>query len=209
MSITKSFYKRRLSMTQYDTQTSANKTKVSKTPKLLKSLRSRKSLNNTILPEDAAEVVKNYLIPMFDRKIRSKTKKQKTELTNQSFDITNSKGIITEELVLSSKLYEKLKVTQENNEILVKQNKEFQQIKEIKDSKEKNYQRMYLNSEANLQAVLMQVQEYSQEVRNYNQKNLFFISEKETYKKMYEKSTHEIALLTESLNFEQKKNDIR
>ena len=90
MSITKSFYKRRLSMTQYDTQTSANKTKVSKTPKLLKSLRSRKSLNNTILPEDAAEVVKNYLIPMFDRKIRSKTKKQKTELTNQSFDITNS-----------------------------------------------------------------------------------------------------------------------
>ena len=193
----------------YDTQTSANKTKVSKTPKLLKSLRSRKSLNNTILPEDAAEVVKNYLIPMFDRKIRSKTKKQKTELTNQSFDITNSKGIITEELVLSSKLYEKLKVTQENNEILVKQNKEFQQIKEIKDSKEKNYQRMYLNSEANLQAVLMQVQEYSQEVRNYNQKNLFFISEKETYKKMYEKSTHEIALLTESLNFEQKKNDIR
>ena len=74
MSITKSFYKRRLSMTQYDTQTSANKTKVSKTPKLLKSLRSRKSLNNTILPEDAAEVVKNYLIPMFDRKIRSKTK---------------------------------------------------------------------------------------------------------------------------------------
>ena len=196
-------------MTQYDTQTSANKTKVSKTPKLLKSLRSRKSLNNTILPEDAAEVVKNYLIPMFDRKIRSKTKKQKTELTNQSFDITNSKGIITEELVLSSKLYEKLKVTQENNEILVKQNKEFQQIKEIKDSKEKNYQRMYLNSEANLQAVLMQVQEYSQEVRNYNQKNLFFISEKETYKKMYEKSTHEIALLTESLNFEQKKNDIR
>ena len=196
-------------MTQYDTQTSANKTKVSKTPKLLKSLRSRKSLNNTILPEDAAEVVKNYLIPMFDRKIRSKTKKQKTELTNQSFDITNSKGIITEELVLSSKLYEKLKVTQENNEILVKQNKEFQQIKEIKDSKEKNYQRMYLNSEANLQAVLMQVQEYSQEVRNYNQKNLFFISEKETYKKMYEKSTHEIALLTESLNSEQKKNDIR
>ena len=196
-------------MTQYDTQTSANKTKVSKTPKLLKYLRSRKSLNNTILPEDAAEVVKNYLIPMFDRKIRSKTKKQKTELTNQSFDITNSKGIITEELVLSSKLYEKLKVTQENNEILVKQNKEFQQIKEIKDSKEKNYQRMYLNSEANLQAVLMQVQEYSQEVRNYNQKNLFFISEKETYKKMYEKSTHEIALLTESLNFEQKKNDIR
>lgn len=179
----------------------------SRSPKITQTLSTRKKPSRIINPEDAAEVVKNYIIPMFNQELRSRSTKHRHEQHGTTFDLSRSKGVITEELLLSSKLNERLKKTNKINQELSLKLEEFKQYSCQQD--DEKYEKLYRNSEANIQVLLFENAELNKQIRNlkFSQSSIF--EERNTYKRLYEENLKELSIVRQALGQEQGEIDIR
>lgn len=179
-----------------------------RTTKISQTLRIRKSNCRSINPEEAAEVVKNYIIPMFNQEFRSRSRQHRHEQHGVSFDLSRSKGVITEELLLSSKLYERLKKSEKTNQELSLVVEEIKQ-KNNQNLEDTKYLDLYHKSEVNVKALLFENLELNKQLTNSKLSQSLLLDEKNTYKKLYEENLKELSVVRQALSQEQGKIDIR
>ncbi|OMJ95735.1 hypothetical protein SteCoe_805 [Stentor coeruleus] len=182
-------------------------TGTSRSPKITQTLKTRKSQTRTINPEDAAEIVKSYIIPMFNQELRSRSTKNRHEQHGTTFDLSRSKGFITEELLLSSKLNERLKKTNKINQELSVKLEEFKQ-KGVQKADE-IYEKLYITSEANIKILLFENTELNKQITNLKFSQSLIYEEKNAYKRLYEESAKELSNIRQTLNQVQGEIDIR
>jgi hypothetical protein len=211
MKTAKSFLSRRLSKTPLDVTTAPFKTPQAKrlqSSGIAQKLRQRKSINTSISPELAAEVVRTYIIPMFDHKIRAKSNRSRNERLGITIDISNSKGTVAEELSLSSKLYEKLRKSENKN---AKLKQEYQEAVQTRNTSEENEQLKIelLNEQSLNKNLLEQIRLLGKESEDQKMSSVFIFHERNTYKKLFEDSSEELKVLRQSLSAEQESSDIR
>lgn len=172
-------------------------------------LKSRKKFIQSVSPEQASEVIKNYIIPLFEHKIKYKSLKHKTDIKDSRFSISNSKGPMGEELLLSSKLYEKLKRSEESKKRLAERCGEIEQGAEINLHEGKYYENMWVNSEINVKGFCFELNLMQKELNGKAQTIEKLNQEKEFFKGQFESCQIELRGKKEALETLELKFDIR
>ena len=156
----KSAHSNRLAKSPAETQSPLYQTrreKVIKSPGLVKTLNDRRKYARQVSPENAAEVIKHYIIPLFEHKVKKSVKgKLRQDSEGSSFSLAGSKNPIAEELVLSSKLYEKLKRSEESRIKLENKCSQFEQDMENGVEEEKMFEALYLDSLSTVKALALE-----------------------------------------------------
>ena len=172
-------------------------------------LKSRKKIIQSVSPEQASEVIKNYIIPLFEHKIKYKSLKHKSEIKDSRVSISNSKGPMGEELLLSSKLYEKLKRSEVSKKRLIERCGEFEQGAEIHLQEGKYYEGLWVNSEVNAKSFCFELNLMQKEMNSRGQETEKLTHEKEFFKAQLENCQIELSEKKEALEALELKLDIR
>lgn len=185
---TKSSYSQRSSKSPVDTQSNyyiTRQERLSKSPGLTQQLNKRKKFIESVSPEHASEVIKNYIIPLFEHKIKYKSIKAKSPGKDSRFSLSSSKGPVAEEILLSSKLYEKLKRTEESKRRLVEKCGEIQQEAELNAHFERYSENKLIDCEANVKSLCFELGVVQKSVCELNQEVEKLKVEKGVYHEKY------------------------
>ena len=181
-------------------------------PKLnrLRQITSRQKLDKKeVAPELAAQVVKNYILPMFESDTRAKFDMLRYETFRHKSSFSQEGNTVYSELKLSEKL---------NNEISTlktRLSEAFQTLQDNTQEKEKvtlenkRLEEEIFNSHANLQVLLQDNIRLQRELAGFKLSIGHMRSQVSKYKTMYEESIKEQQKLGKQISEEKAFNDIR
>jgi hypothetical protein len=181
--------------------------KLVKSPGLIQTLKTRKNFRK-VSPEHAAEVIKNYVLPLFEQKVR-KSSKVKQESSDSSFNLAGCKSAMAEEIFLSTKLYDKLKKSEESRQRLVEKCSQFEQNFENHLDDEKKFEMLYLESQSQLQMMIMENGNLLKIINGSQGEIMNIGSEKDFYREKYHQLQQEVSGLREELEKARSDLDIR
>ena len=173
----------------------------------LSTLRNRKRTIKNVCPEQAAEVIKNYIVPLFERRVRSKDRSRSNIRSGLSMD--SAAGPIPEEINLSSQLYSKLQFEQDNIKKITQKFGELQQERLIDDRGKEDLSSKIANLEINLEFLKMQLSQMAKEVDDVKGLYGWSINQMNFYKERSEDLEKVSFELASSLYIERAKSDIR
>ncbi|OMJ74407.1 hypothetical protein SteCoe_26663 [Stentor coeruleus] len=169
----------------------------------------RKS-KSEITSETAAEVIKEYILPMFRNDLR---KKNKTQLSNHKKShkkpLEIVPGSVYSEITLSEQLAGELQILKTSNEELEKQNKKLEQEKSLNASELKNIKDQLLNLQTDYQIILEQnrksLWDNNLKTMNYD----YLQTQYDYYKSSFESACLQIENANKKVNESKNINDIR
>jgi len=173
----------------------------------LNTLRNRTKNIKNVCPEQAAEVIKNYVVPLFERRVRSKDRCRNNIRSGLSMD--SATGPIPDEINLSSQLYSKLQVEKDNIKKITQKIGELQQEQMIDDSGKEDLSLKISDLEINLEYFKIQLSQMAKEANEVKGLYEWSINQMDFYKERneeLEKVSFELASL---LYIERAKSDIR
>ncbi|OMJ90184.1 hypothetical protein SteCoe_7473 [Stentor coeruleus] len=173
----------------------------------LKSIRSR-TTNNSISPEQAAIVVKDYIMPLFRMDKEAKHLKRRSELYGMKIKQTDKKesGIISD-FKLVEELSSKLESMRETKKEIERQFKQAHQDKIVYENDYNLLNEKLLNSESN---IIFLNYTLTQTLKKVNQDKFGFSLMNEQYfkyKSLYEEEVIHSSSLSKFLEEEKAKND--
>lgn len=209
----KSAHSNRLAKSPAETQSPlylTRREKIIKSPGLVKTLNERRKYARHVSPENAAEVIKHYIIPLFEHKVKKNGKnKLKQDSEDSSFSLAGSKNPIAEELVLSSKLYEKLKKSEESRMRLVNKCSQFEQNMENGVEEEKMFEALYLDSLSTVKVLALENFNLEKRIERISFEKMDSEGQKEFFKGKYEEMVRKEKDLREEIENVRDRLDIR
>lgn len=184
------------------------KTSMNKTKTLISSVRDRNILFKKVQPEQAAEVLKSYIVPLFEKKIRNKSSETKSA-TNTSINLSLSKGPVPEEILLSSRLYTKLQESEGFKVSLIKKCSELEQIQANMNEPIENCEVNLRNLESTVKILNIELDLAYKELEVLRYEQRMRVEEVEKYKEMNKKLSEENFELNQALDYEKARHDIR
>lgn len=169
----------------------------------------RKS-KSEITSETAAEVVKEYILPMFRKDFRKKNKNQLADpKKSHPKPLEVVPGSVYAEITLSEQLAGELQILKITNEELEKQNKKLEQEKCLNAAELKNIKDSLLNIQTDYQIVLEQnrksLWDSNFKIMNYE----YLQTQCDYYKNSFESACLQIENANKAVNESKNINDIR
>lgn len=188
MRSTKSAFSQRYTKSPVETQSyyyNTRQERLTKSPGLAQQIKKRKKFIQSVSPEHASEVIKNYIIPLFEHKIKYKSHKNKSVNKDSGFSLSSSKGPVAEEILLSSKLYEKLKRTEESKKRLAEKCEEVRQEAELNVQAEKFNENKLIDCEVNVKNLCFELSVLQKGFNGLNQEIEKLNVEKKFYQEKF------------------------
>lgn len=181
---------------------------------VLSRLKSRKQKSEfQISPQYAAQVVKNYLLPMFESSKVHKIDLNRHQLMGLPSGVPSRDSTAESSVYKELKLSEKLLVELENLKVELAQTKDLVSLSEQEkyEYKAEIYKLAQENEilTINLKMVNSEVNSFNRNTHALEMKNYLAQKQLENYKKMINSSKEKLEQLTQALHSELNKNDIR
>ena len=181
-------------------------------PKLnrLRQITSRQKLDKKeVPPELAAQVVKNYILPMFESDTRAKLDMLRSETFRHKSSFSQEGHTVYSELKLSEKLNNEISILKTRLSDAFQALQDNTQEKEKVTQENKRLEAEIFNSHANLQVLLQDNIRLQRELAGFKLSIGHMRSQVSKYKTMYEESIKEQQKLGKQISEEKAFNDIR
>lgn len=208
MNTSRLFSSRKSPLEVRTTYFNTSKKSMNKTSTLINSVRDRHKLFKKVQPEQAAEVLKTYIVPLFEQKIRNKSNETKSA-TNTSLNLSMSKGPVPEEILLSSRLYSKLQESEVFKVSLLKKCSELEQIQVNAYESVEKYEVNIKNLESTVKVLSTELGLVYREIEMLRYEQKMNVEDLQMYKNLNQKLSKENFELNQALNYEKARNDIR
>jgi hypothetical protein len=175
---------------------------------LLSTVRERKNKSRRVPPEEAAEVVKNYIVPLFEKKTWTRPDRRRHK-SSTVINLSTSKGPVAEELVLSGQLLEKLKESQEAESKTTQKYQDLQQVQINCVESNKGLEILVIEQESTIRMLNHQILMMEKEMLVMKGENQFNFHQFLQYKEFNQKMVCENKELASMLYNERAKTDIR
>ncbi|CAG9328093.1 unnamed protein product [Blepharisma stoltei] len=166
-----------------------------------------------ITPELASKVVKDYLLPMFEKDLKNKQNHDRKQQYHLKLDRLQTKpleklsGTVYGDFKLTEQLSYELKQMKINLSTVESKLKDAEQEKIKIESEYTKAKEDFLNSEINNQSILFQHSRVIKETSNLDQTFMHLSNQVNKYKAMYEESERKLGLVEKELHDEKAWND--